>query len=138
MKFKFLEHTADAKFQAYGKNLEEAFINSALATFAIMTDITKIKPKIKKSINVKANKKTSLLYDFLEALLFLVDTKGFLLAKVKDLKITKDKQYSLKATILGDIADNYEVHTQIKAVTYSDMFIKESRDKTTIQVVHDI
>ena len=43
VKFKFLEHTADAKFQAYGKNMEEAFSNAALAMFSIITDTKKIK-----------------------------------------------------------------------------------------------
>mgnify|MGYP006451174011 FL=1 len=36
--YEFLEHTADEKFRAYGKTLEEAFINAALATAKIMTD----------------------------------------------------------------------------------------------------
>ena len=31
MKYKFLEHTADVKFRAYGNGLEEAFSNAALA-----------------------------------------------------------------------------------------------------------
>ncbi len=30
-KFKFLEHTADIKFQVFGKTLEEVFENTALA-----------------------------------------------------------------------------------------------------------
>jgi SHS2 domain-containing protein len=35
-KFKFLEHTADIKFQAFGKTKEEAFKNSAFAMFYSM------------------------------------------------------------------------------------------------------
>ena len=31
MKYKFLKHTADIKFQAFGKNIEDVFENSALA-----------------------------------------------------------------------------------------------------------
>ena len=31
MKYKFLEHTADIKFQAFGKSIEKAFVNSAKA-----------------------------------------------------------------------------------------------------------
>ena len=45
VKFRFLEHTADAKFQAYGKNIEEAFSNAALAMFSVITDIKKINKK---------------------------------------------------------------------------------------------
>ena len=38
VKFKFLAHTADRKFQAFGKTLEEVFENSALALFNIVYD----------------------------------------------------------------------------------------------------
>lgn len=135
-KFEFLEHTADTKFIAYGKSLEEAFANAALATTAVMTDVTKIRPKIEKHIQVEAKEKRSLLYDFLQELIFLLDTEAFLLSQVKNIKI--DGKYKLTATLLGDTADNYEVSSAIKAITYNDMFIKEEPGKVSIQVVPDI
>ena len=45
MKYKFLEHTADIKFQAFGKTFEQAFENSALAVANIISK-DKIKPII--------------------------------------------------------------------------------------------
>ena len=47
-KFKFKPHTADVKFLAYGKDLEEAFTNAALATTAVMTE-DPVKSKITKN-----------------------------------------------------------------------------------------
>ena len=136
--FEFLPHTADVKFRAYGKTLGEAFANAALATKAVMTEDT-IKQKIEKKITVQAGNKESLLYDFLEKLLYFVDTEGFLVGKVKKINITeKNNRFVLDAIVVGDHADNYEIKTQIKAVTYSDMFIKEEKTKVTIQVVHDV
>ena len=134
MKYTFLPHTADVKFQAYGKTLAEAFINSALATRKVMTE-DNIKEVEEKTFTVTATKKETLLYEFLEHLLFLVDTEGFILSEIKSLTI---KDNVLTATITGDNADNYEIQTHIKAVTYSDMFIKEEENQVTIQVVHDI
>ena len=55
--YEFLEHTADVKFRAYGKTLEEAFSNAALATSAVMTDVKKIKGKIEKTIAVQSKTK---------------------------------------------------------------------------------
>ena len=137
--YEFLEHTADAKFRAYGKTLEEAFTNAALATTAIMCGVKKVRQSIEKTINVAAKKKESLLFDFLQQLVILLDTEGFLLGGVKSLTISKNKEgYSLHAIILGDSADHYEIHTAIKAVTYNDMFIKEEQGLITIQVVHDL
>jgi len=137
--FEFLPHTADVKFLAYGKTLEEAFENAALATFATLTDIQKVKAKKKKKVSVKAKSKETLLYDFIQELLFLVDTEGFLLSKMESLTIKETaKGLFLIAVFLGDSGDQYEIITQIKSSTYNDMFIKEEKNLVTIQVVHDL
>ena len=132
MKYKFLEHTADAKFQAFGKTLEEKFANAALAMFSIMVDTKKVKPLIEKKINIKGEDKKSLLYNFLEELLFLLDTKSFLLNKVKKIKIENN---SLKAIVVGDfVKEEYQLLGEVKAVTYNDMEITN----TFVQVVVDL
>jgi len=137
--FEFLEHTADVKFRAYGKTLDVAFSNAAKATTQVMTDIKKIKPKIQREIFIRSKTKEALLYDFLEELIYLVDTEGFLLCKINSLTITKEKKdYILSAQIKGDNSKNYDVHTYIKAVTYNDMKIEEHKNKIILQVVHDI
>ncbi len=137
-KYKFLEHTADTKFQAYGNNMGEAFSNAALAMFSVITDTKKIKKKIKKEIKVKGTDLKSLLYNFLEELLFLLDTNSFLLNKIEKISIKKmEGKYSLNATVAGDKADNYETSGDIKAVTYNEMEIKEN-DKVMVQVVLDL
>ena len=138
MKYEFLPHTADVKFRAYGKNLEEAFSNAALAMFATITDIEKIEAREEKLIDVEAKKKDSLLYDFISELLFFIDTEGYLVHEVKELTIKEEgDKYKLHAVVLGDSGD-YEIKTQIKAATYSDMFIKEEDGKVTVQMVLDI
>lgn len=138
-KFKFLEHTADAKFQAYGKTMEEAFSNAALAMFSVITDIKKIRKEIKKGIEAKGHDLKSLLYNFLEELLFLIDTENFLLNHVEELVIhKKEKEYFLEAIAVGDKAEGYETNGDIKAVTYNEMEIKEEKDKVMVQVVLDL
>ena len=140
MKYKFLPHTADAKFQAFGKNLEEAFENAAYAMTDIITDHKKIKAKIKNAIKIKSENQESLLYDFLERFLILLDTKNFLLRKISDMKIIKKgKSLILSAKVTGD--NNLKIYptkTTIKAVTYQEMFIKQRKKKVVIQVVVDI
>ena len=130
MKYKFLPHTADAKFRSFGKNLEEQFSNAALAMTSIMIDPKKVKPKIKKQIKVKGKDIKNLLYNFLEELLYLLDTKLFILNKVN----VKIKDNQLTATLVGDKASNYKTKGDVKAVTYQQMEIK----KDYIQVIVDI
>ncbi|MBU0929711.1 MAG: archease [Nanoarchaeota archaeon] len=134
MKYKFLEHRADAKFQAFGKSLEECFINAALAMTSVMTDYKKIKSKITYKIKVNGIDKKSLLYNFLEQLLILLDTESFLLHEVKNIRI---KDNHLEAEFVGDkFENNYTIKINIKAVTYNDMEIKEK--PYMVQVVVDI
>jgi len=134
--YKYLPHTADTKFQAYGKTLEEAFINSAYAMTDVITDHTKIKPTTEKSFEVESENKEALLYDFLEQFLILLDSESFLLSKIKELKIKNNK---LTAKVTGDThPENYEIETHIKAVTYQEMFIKKEKDQYVIQVIVDI
>ncbi|MFH1787525.1 MAG: archease [archaeon] len=133
-KFKFLEHTADIKFQSFGNSIEETFSNCALAMFNAMYD-GKVKSKIKSKIKVKGNDNESLLYNFLEELLFLFDSKGFFLSEIRTLEI---KDNILKAEITGDNAKNYKISIDVKAITYNDMFIKKVGNKFIAQVVLDV
>lgn len=136
--FKFLEHTADIKFQASGKSIEEAFENSALAMFNTMSD-KKIKSAIKKEIKITGNDLENLLYTFLEELLFLLDSKNFFISRTK-LKITdyKKKNLILKAKLFGDNAKKYETKMDVKAVTYNEMFVKKIGKNWVCQVVIDV
>ena len=140
MKYKFLPHTADAKFQAYGKNLDEAFKNAAYAMTDVITDVRKIRPKVREKISVKSENEKALLYDFLEQFLILLDSKRFLLAKISRLKIKKTKKgFELNAEFSGDNHPaKYQIKTAIKAVTYQEMEIKQEKGKVVVQVVVDI
>ncbi len=135
MKFKYLEHTADVKFQSYGSSLEEAFENAALAMFQAMFK-GKIKSKIKKTIKVGGRDLESLLYNFLEELLFLLDTKNLFLSTIK-VKID-EKNLKLKGEAVGDLASNYKIGLDVKAVTYNEMFVKKEKNKYICQVVLDV
>ncbi|MFH1501297.1 MAG: archease [archaeon] len=133
MKFKFLEHTADIKFRAFGKSLEEVFENAALAMFNSMYG-GKVKSNIKRKIKVSGKDNESLLYNFLEEFLFLLDSENFFLSTVK----VKIKGNELQAEVVGDKARNYEVHLDVKAVTYNEMFVKKEKLKYVCQVVLDV
>jgi len=133
--FIFLEHTADVKFQAFGKTLEEVFVNSAMGEKETICGKKKILPKIKKEINVSGKDNESLLYSFLEEILYLLDAEDFLFSNVKDIKISKGK---LKATFLGDSAKKYKFRNSVKAVTYNEMFVKKEKSGWIAQVVLDV
>ena len=135
MKFKFLEHTADIKFQAFGKDIEEVFENSALALKESICGKIKIKGEKEKRINVEGRDLESMLYMFLEEILYLLDAESFLIGKVKEIKINN---FKLKAVLVGDKASNYKFTNNVKAVTYNEMFVNHNKNKWTSQVVIDV
>ena len=140
MQYKFLEHTADAKFQAYGKNIEEAFANAAIAMFTILTDTKKIEQKKKKKIEVKGTDLKALLVNFLEEFIYMLDADNFLLNTIENIKIKKAiGGYELSAEAVGDLnPEKYKTKGDIKAVTYNEMEIKEEKGNCMVQVVVDI
>lgn len=133
--YKFLEHTADVKFQASGNTIEEAFKNSALALKETICEKLDVKPKMKKSIEISANDKEALLYKFLEEFLFLLDAENFLFSKIESIKIKGNK---LNMEISGDKATRYKFTNDVKAVTYNSMFVRKQNGKFVCQVVLDV
>ena len=54
MRFEYLEHTADAKFKAFGRTLNEQFENCAYALFNIIVNTDDVKPITEHQISMKA------------------------------------------------------------------------------------
>ncbi len=135
MPYRFLEHTADVKFRATGENLNEMFIASAEALNETIRGEIRILEQKEISFSVEGKDIESLLYNFLEEFLFLLDAENFLVSRIKSITISNDK---LDCTVVGDSADNYAFTNDVKAVTYSDMFVREKNGVFECQVVLDV
>ena len=134
-KYKFLEHTADIKFQVYGSSLNEIFENTALAISEISARDEKIKIKPKKKIAVEGKDLESLLYNFIEELLFFLDAKNFVIAKAK-LKVDK-KNFKITGELFGDKTEDYHLD-HIKAATYAEIYVKKTIGGWEAQTVVDV
>ena len=138
-KFEFFEVTADVGYKAYGKTLEESFENAALAMFEVITDTSKIDPKIERKIEVESEDECALLYDWLSEFLVLLDV-DFLVFSKFEVKINKQGDgFSLKGTAWGE-EFNREIHesrAEVKAVTYHLMDVKRDNG-VMVQVILDI
>jgi len=130
---------ADAKFQAYGRSLEEAFSNAALAVAGLMWDWQNVERKLEHPVEVRGNDLEQLLVNFLEEIIFLLETKMFLLSSVEKLMIEKEKKgFRLKALFKGDrYSEKYKIFGDVKAITYNEMEI-ETGNRFMVQVVVDM
>ena len=140
-RFEFLEHTGDAYIAAYGKTLEEAFENAALATFEVMTDVDKVEPRIEDDVEVEAHDEQALLYNWLERLLVKFDLTDKLYSRFKILVIERaERHLRLEAKIWGEPL-NLGKHSRkvgVKAVTYHRMEILKKPRAVIIKFILDI
>ncbi|MFH0712012.1 MAG: archease [archaeon] len=154
MSYEFLEHTADVKFRAEGLSVEEMFIEAARALNEIIYGDVKVLERVEKSFEVEGKDWESLLYNFLEEFLYLLDAENFLVGRIKEIEINGEEngtqmnadergfvsgdKYKLKCVVVGDSADNYKFTNDVKAVTYSEMKVVEKDGKWICEVVLDV
>ena len=134
MKYRFIEHTGDIKFQVGGNTLTKIFENSALAVSHYISRGKKIKSKKGKIIEVSGTDLESLFYNFLDELIYFLDAECFVVAKAK---ITM-RGYNLQAELYGDDTKNYSDLDHIKAATYAEMYIKKTSKGWKAQAVLDV
>jgi SHS2 domain-containing protein len=138
-KFRFLDHTADAKFQAFGRTLEEAFANAALAVAFLMWDPAEVERKIEHLVDVQGRDLEQLLVRFLGEVIYLFEVRSFLAAAVEGTAIEKTEAgFRLRAVFRGDDRPaSYPLLGHVKAVTYNEMVIDQGCP-VTVQVVVDV
>ena len=140
--FEYLEHTADAKFRAYGATLGECFENSAKAMANVVCALEKIEVKEETEISAEAESAEDLLHKFLENLLFEIETREMLYSEFK-IEIGNDRtNWFLKCIARGE-AINLEKHSiksEIKTVTWHEFFLRKEPEKNlwVAQVIVDI
>ena len=141
-KFTFLEHMADAYIEAYGDTLEELFENAAIAMFEVMTDTSKVSPVEVRSVETEGFDLESLLYKWLEEWLIIRDSENMVFSKFKVKKIAKvrEDKYIIEGLGWGERfnPEVHEIRTEVKAVTYHMMEIKQKNGKWVARFLLDI
>ncbi len=139
--FKFHDHTADITIECWAPSLEEAFSEAALATFEVVLDTSTVEPISAVEVNVEGVDLNELLVEWIGYLISLIDINYQFYSKFDILSIKKNNEgYSLAAKVWGaDIDHNvHDTRTEVKAMTYADMSIETTVDKTTICFTLDL
>lgn len=134
--YDYFEATADIGLEAYGKDLNEAFENASLAMFNIITDTSNVDPKSEVSFEIASEDEVSLLYDYLEELLFHHEIDFMLFS---EFHVQIDENLRLKATIKGEEInwDKHERKTEIKAITLHKMEVIQN-DGVKLRAIVDL
>ncbi len=135
MKYKILSHTADLRFEVYGKTIEELFINAAEALADILGGRQKLLSRVKtvtEKIKIQSANTNTLLVDFLNEIL----ARSQINKRVYKVESLKLKDNEIEAEISGASVDKFE--EDIKAVTYHEVDIKKEDDLYKTRLVLDI
>ncbi len=136
-KFKVLDISGDVGIKAFGKSLEEAFINAAIGMYSLITNLDSIKEKKTINVSVGSPSDDGLLVSWLNELIFNFDAYGFIGKKI-EIKQFSDNR--MVATVTGEEFDpeRHEGKLLIKAATYHKLRIEKIDDMWEIDVIFDI
>ena len=135
--FKILDHPADIGIEIKGKSLEDLFINAALGTTSLIIEQHEISANTKKEINLKGNDMEDLFIKWLDEVIYLFDTEGFL---IKNVHVETLRATSLHTILQGEKYSKakHEIKLYLKAVTYHQLEIKQTKDRWKAKVFFDV
>lgn len=116
--------------------MEEAFEETAKAMFSIITDISKVKKKNKRKLEVASENLESLLVNFLSELIYLHEVHNELYRDF-DVKIEEEGLIRLTASAEGEKIDleRHDMDTAVKAVSYHEISIDSKGD---VRIIFDV
>ena len=128
MVYRYLEHATDAFIEVTANTLEEAFENAGISVVDTIVDIKSVEEKSEKKIEVSAKDLNNLLYNWLEEIIIITITEGYV-TKRFFVKLEKNNGYKLLAILKGEEIDVEKHHfkVEIKAPTFHLMEIKQDK-----------
>jgi SHS2 domain-containing protein len=142
MGYRYISHTADVEFLAYGKTLEESFHNGLLALFETIAYTKKVSaskdPALTFAMKVKADTIEKLLWYTLQDAISILDSKSLFAYKVSGLKIRKAKGYTLTAKVHAKRRRDEDSKLEIKGVSMYELKVEHKKSGFVSRAVVDV
>ncbi len=136
-RFEILDISGDVGLRAFGKDLEDLFINAGNGLYSLITDTRNIKAVSSINVDVSGSSLEGLMVAWLNELVYFFDTDGFIGSSINLKKLNNN---SLTAVIHGEEFDP-EKHDRgllIKAATYHRLKIKKGNSTWIAEIIFDI
>ena len=136
-RFEILDHTADIGIIVHGENLKALFENAGEAFFHLITDLRKVRRRTEKRINLGGESLDRLMVDWLSELLYLHDVENLLF---KGFKVESVGEDGLRAIVKGEPFQEgvHVIKTEVKAVTYHQIEVRQENGRWRAQVIFDL
>jgi SHS2 domain-containing protein len=134
-RFELIEHTADMGLAAYGKDLPEAFANTAYGMFSIIAELDNVKETASRRVSINEDDMGTLLFEWLNSLLYYFDVETIIF---KRFDIAEFSENHLVAQCFGEKYDptRHRLKTGIKSATFHQLIV--DREKNSVQVIFDV
>ena len=139
MSYETLDAGGDASIRATARSIEAVFAQSALGMYSMVTDAATVEPAEVVKVEVTSHSLDGLLVAWLNELVFLLDTRGFVASKVEVTSLDPEG-LSMSAILAGESHDS-DKHTNdllIKAATFHNLTIERTDGKRLTEVTFDI
>ncbi len=142
-KFRYLSHTADIEFLAYGKDTKSAIENAALALLSIMLDVRKIKAARAKTSSIRIVEHAETIENLVWFVLQDVLSKRaseYLNAYAfeVDRLIKSGSKFKLSGRLLHKNLEGDHTILDVKAVTPHDLKVFKTKTGCSITVTVDV
>ncbi len=138
--YRYHEHTADITVECWGETLDEAFEVAALAAMEVMVNTSTVRPEKPIEIEVTGIDLKELLVEWIGQILAMIDIENMFFSKFEVQEIIEDTEFTLRGRAFGEEIDleRHDVNTEVKAMTYADMRIERTPEKTTLWFTLDL
>ena len=139
--YEFKEHTADVMFIAHGASMSDLLKSSGLAVMDCMVDLKSVSKKVSNSFELVEEKNPeSLLFSFLEEIIFLKDAEQVLFSDFSVSIKEEPHSYILKVKCSGEKIDpkKHRLKVDVKAVTLHEFSVRKTSKGYKAQVILDI
>jgi SHS2 domain-containing protein len=137
MDFELLDHPADIRFRVGAASLPELFANSATALVSLILDPRGIELKQEFHLKAEAGDYESLLINWLNEVLYFVDSKRLALSSFETSKLHPTR---IECVARGETRDpiKHPAKLVVKAVTYHQLRIERTSDGWSADVYVDV
>jgi SHS2 domain-containing protein len=136
-RFEILDHTADIGIIVYGEDLKALFENAGEAFFHLITDMRRVRRRVRRQIEIGKEGLERLMVDWLSELLYLHDVENLLF---KEFKVESVGENGLKAIVKGEPFQEgvHVIKTEVKAVTYHQIEVRKENGNWRAQIIFDL
>jgi len=136
-RFEILDHTADIGIIVYGESLKALFENSGKAFFHLITDLRRVRRRVEKRVDLGGESLDRLMVDWLSELLYFHDVENLLF---KGFQVESVGEGGLKAVVKGEPFQEgvHVIKTEVKAVTYHQIEVRQNDGRWRAQVILDL